>query len=687
VRLETSSAVTVDRDVPHVAASSAVSSYRPYLDGIRMVAVYLVVAFHAGLGVFNGGFIGVDLFFVLSGYLVTSILLRDLVAGGRVQWLQFYSRRVRRIFPAAMVTLVLTALAFSLIASPGELLDALGGFRAAFLYVSNWYFIRQSTDYFAPNVATNPVLQFWSLSVEEQFYLLWPLALSGLYIAARRAGRHRWWVLRVAVVGVGLLSAVTAIRLASTDIERAYYGTDTRVYQLFAGAFLALTPQAVSMLRRRRVVTRVLSAIALLAIIVLATSIIELGPVTRGLLAVIAATTLVATLEAVPRGRVGRLMSRRSITYLGRISYGTYLWHWPVIVLLTHDRSIAPVPLFLIVCATATAIAALSFRILEHPIRVSSALNRMRAPVVAVGIGCSLILGLIFMPLLFDSHSGAVAATATAGGGPKQLDWRVARKEIAPLPDCTAVSVTKCTVVKGRGPRVVLMGDSAARMWVPAFTEVARRESLNFSILAFPGCPWEQSLEYNLSDRAISLCEQHKRDWYTRAISALRPDIIFLAQRAYDDPANSVRFYLGQGHVIGTDSPDFESTVSSASVESLNALSAPHRKIVVIEPSPIAPTAVNPLDCLSTGSKAADCDFRTYAGLTPFERFLRRESADGLIETIDLDRLLCPHAPTCDTIVNNIIVWRDEAHITTSYSKSLSPALDALLRRRKLLAP
>ena len=174
--------------------------YRPYLDGLRAVAVYLVVAFHAGLGLLSGGFIGVDVFFVLSGFLVTRILMRDLASIGRIQWRSFYARRVRRILPAALVTLVVTAFAYAIIASPIEMFDVLGGFRAALFYVANWFFIHQATDYFAANVNSSPVLHFWSLAVEEQFYLLWPLLLGAMFVLTSGAPRRRWWIVRVVVV-------------------------------------------------------------------------------------------------------------------------------------------------------------------------------------------------------------------------------------------------------------------------------------------------------------------------------------------------------------------------------------------------------------------------------------------------------------------------------------------------------
>ena len=141
---------------PSASPARADSRYRPHLDGLRTVAVYLVVAFHSGLGLLSGGFIGVDIFFVLSGFLVTQILMRDLGSLGRIRGRQFYARRARRILPAAVLALTGTALAYSIVASPAEMLDALGGFRASLFYVANWFFIHQATDYFAANINSNP---------------------------------------------------------------------------------------------------------------------------------------------------------------------------------------------------------------------------------------------------------------------------------------------------------------------------------------------------------------------------------------------------------------------------------------------------------------------------------------------------------------------------------------------------
>ncbi|HLU41110.1 MAG TPA: acyltransferase, partial [Microthrixaceae bacterium] len=143
--------------------------HRPALDGLRVVAVYLVVAYHGGLGIAEGGFLGVDLFFVLSGFLVTNVLLHEQATRHRIRLVRFYARRVRRLLPAAAVTIALTAVAFTYVAPPAERGEVLGGARSAFLYVANWHFLGQSNDYFAAEDAPSPFLHFWSLAIEEQF--------------------------------------------------------------------------------------------------------------------------------------------------------------------------------------------------------------------------------------------------------------------------------------------------------------------------------------------------------------------------------------------------------------------------------------------------------------------------------------------------------------------------------------
>jgi peptidoglycan/LPS O-acetylase OafA/YrhL len=654
-----------------VAARPGGLTYRPHIDGLRAVSVYLVVAFHSGLGLFDSGYLGVDVFFVLSGFLVTSILLRDLAGGGRVRWRHFYSRRVRRILPAALATLLITAIAYVLVASPSQALDALGGFRAACFYVANWYFIRQGSDYFAANVNTNPVLHFWSLAVEEQFYFVWPLLLGVLYAVSALAGRWRWWALRAVVAALALASAVAALHISGSDLSRAYYGTDTRAYELLAGALLALSPSLLRLGARGWKIPQ-WSATALLAgLIVLATSALGFSAITKGILATLVVSALIVAFENVRGGRAKALLSSDSFVYLGRISYGTYLWHWPVIVLIAVNHRVSPLPLFVIVVPVATLLSAASFRLLEMPIRRSAKLDRRRTAVIVIGFTSSILVGIFVMPALLAPGS--------------RSSWEIARHDIPTIPDCFQQPVDRCTLVHGKRPNMVLIGDSHAGMLIPAFEGVARRNGLTFSVLALPHCPWPLGVLGGADPASLRACQRHQRDWYRRALPALEPDIVFLVHEAYDDPSAPRPVVLGNGLNGFTHNARIERAFLRRSRLRLQQLAARYPKVVVIEPIPVA--LHQPLDCLSAGKSSDQCSYVTSTAPTPEERSDRAQVEPGRIWSLNIDRLVCPRLPRCDAVVNGIIVKRELTHLTGSYSRYLAPALDALLHREGVLPP
>src|SRR4051795_11533426 len=215
-----------------------ITGHRPDLDGLRTVAVYLVLLFHAGLSWFGGGYVGVDMFFCLSGFLVTSVLMTELQSSGSLRVGRFYSRRVRRLLPAAVVVVIATCLTFTLVWSVVRRATIVGDAVSALLYYANFHFLAASGDYFAADIDKSPFLHFWSLSIEEQFYAVFPVLLLVLY----RVGRSR----RRSVVLGGLsfllvLSLAEQIWFATRNVDRAYYGTDTRLYQLLAGALLTAT--------------------------------------------------------------------------------------------------------------------------------------------------------------------------------------------------------------------------------------------------------------------------------------------------------------------------------------------------------------------------------------------------------------------------------------------------------------
>ena len=673
---------------PETGESVSAASYRPQLDGLRAVAVYLVVAFHAGLERVRGGFIGVDVFFVLSGYLVTRILLRDLASIGRVRARDFYARRVRRIIPASLVALVVTAIAYEIVASPAQALDAVGGFRASFVYLANWHFVRQSADYFAPSATASPVLHFWSLAVEEQFYLLWPLVLSVLFVATRPADRWRWWALRLVVGSAAAGSAVEALHIGATNLDRAYYGTDTRAYQVLAGALIALTPQLLHLGHSARRVARWSASAALVALVVLASSALDVSAITRGVWVTVVAVVLVVALENAEGGVAKRLLSTRPFTYLGRISYGTYLWHWPLVVLLAFGRPRRPNELLLIVGPAATALAALSFHVLEHPIRASALLDRYKAPAIAIGFSASILCGIVLAPAVLDHGIGS--STVMPGPGPKTgaklLDWRVARKDNLKPPDCLGRPIDMCILVHGNGPRVLLMGDSHARMWLPPMIEISKREGWTLDIAVQVSCSWQIGIQWMRRTAFVPVCRQQETDWYKRVVPGFAPDLIILSEQAKDDPAFKLPFFNPKGQPLKSGDPFLENALRGASRRSLTRLRHPGRRIVILEPVPQS-DAFDPIDCLSSGKPESKCTYQANHRPTPLELYFRREASshrDTL--SIDVDRLVCPRWPTCDPVVGNIIVRKDNSHLTATYARSVAGGLEEAMRRAGVMS-
>jgi peptidoglycan/LPS O-acetylase OafA/YrhL len=688
-----------DRGAP-VAVRSHDSHYRPQLDGMRAVAVYLVVAFHAGISAFSGGFIGVDVFFVLSGYLVTQLLLRDFRATGGIDLRRFYSRRFRRLLPAAFVVLIVTAAVYTAVAAPADVHDAIGGFQSAFLYVANWHFISQSNDYFAADVNTNPVVHFWSLAVEEQFYLCWPLLLTGAYLAARRAGERQWKIVRLIIAAGLVVSLVAALHISTVNLSRAYYGTDTRAYELLAGALLAITPRVMTVARRRRRAVQALAPLNLAVLVVVATSTIHLGAIQRGVAATICTCGLIVALEVSPAGLVKRALSSPTAVYLGRVSYGTYLWHWPVIVIATLRFHPNAVSLLALTALFGTALASLSFELVEQRVRLSRLLDRHRSGVIAVGLATSIIGGLVIVPTIMRHDRGAAAtSTAVLGAAASGTELRVrvpaidsdaVRSEAYGGATCSGAPASNCILVRGTGPRLLLMGDSEAVALVPAFIGIARKYGLTFAIAWSPNCPWPRGLVTAVLGAPANLlgqCRSNQDDRYRRIVPELDPDIIVLTHRAFDDHGALAGVRLSNDKVYTPRTPGFEAALRDAAGRSLRALRAPDRKLVIFEPMPIPPPGFDPLACLSEARFVEECRYAATADPTPLERFYRSVADGRSVYTVDIDRLVCPYLPICDPIVQGTVVKKDPLHITADYSRALEAPIASILRADGILKP
>ena len=345
--------------------------------------------------------------------------------------------------------------------------------------------------------------------------------------------------------------------------------------------------------------------------------------------------------------------------------------------------------MFVISGTGSTVLAALSYGLIEHPIRASAVLDRFRLQVIAVSLAISVAAGLVFVPAILEAPSAtaniakvSLRVARIPDSGTTLLNWHTAQNDIPTVPDCIRKPADACIVVHGTGPRVLLMGDSIARMWTPAFMAIAKRESLTLAIASYPACPWQLLKRHGLDQSPR--CPAHARYWYQRMIPGYDPDVIVLAERAFDAPGNVMSFPVNGRSLLVTTAPA-ERALATTSRNDVQLMHRAGRKIVILQPTPLAPAAdFNQLSCLSTRRK--DCgslQSRLDRPRAPVRA--AREQPRRVHPSSRSSRVPAP--AVCDPVVNNIIVRRDHTHITATYAAALARPIDDRLRARGILPP
>jgi peptidoglycan/LPS O-acetylase OafA/YrhL len=461
------------------------------LDGMRAFAVVAVILYHADPGWAAGGYFGVDVFFVLSGYLITTLLLGEWLGSGGVALRAFWGRRARRLLPALFVMLAavgaVSVLFPKVLGSPGLLGDTLSTVG----YVANWHFIAAHTNYFSTLVNPSPLQHTWTLAIEEQFYLIWPLVLLVLVGALRRgrpAGSDRRSRL-VVVAGVALVGAVaSALVMAAltpvgaASVNRAYYGSDTRAQGLLVGAALAAVclwwgPVRTALGRHLLGLAGVVGAVG---IVVMWRVVPESSALTfHGGFALLAVATagVIACVTLLARHPVAGILSVRPLPYLGKISYGMYLWYWPVLLVMTAQRThLHGVALLGARLAVIVSVAALSFHLVETPIhrgRLAGWRSLVVVPLVALVVS--------LLPLMMPSASAVVPAVPPRGAK-------------AALPFSSEKGAA-ATVAAAHPVRILLVGDSMAGSLGVGLTAVAPRYDAEVLNEGAPGCSVAEAAE------------------------------------------------------------------------------------------------------------------------------------------------------------------------------------------------
>ncbi|MFC7494901.1 MULTISPECIES: acyltransferase family protein [unclassified Nocardioides] len=636
------------------------------LDGVRTIAVYLVLAFHCGVGAVSGGFVGVDLFFVLSGFLVSSILLEEVGRTGTIRLGRFYARRVRRLLPAAVVVVVATSAASVLVLSSVRRVPLVGDAQSALLYFSNWRFLAQENDYFAEGVDHSPFLHFWSLSVEEQFYVAFPLVLLLL------ARLERSWR-RATLIGITVLfaaSVVAQVVWATIDATQAYYGTGARLYQLLAGVLAALLLR--SRFRPRGPGLGLVAGVSLVCLLVVASGLVDVTPSWRGLLATVAAVSLILGLMGSEQGLVARALARPTPAYLGKISYGTYLWHWPVIILFGALLDVGPLALVGLAGVLATALAALSYSVLEQPIRRSPLLQPITWPVVAVGVALSVLVAFTVVPgLLRSDHRPALATTGAvslAGSGSNQegpvpsVDWEeYVEDRGTDDTTCTLDDADNCVIVDRDGPHVMLVGDSHARMIAPTLAKLARQHDFKLSVSLQEGCPWQLGVYNAFDDKATQeRCAEVRDETFHDVIPNTDVDLVILSQIARD--TDSWRDHLRS--VKDVPGETLEQRLVRTIDDTLAAVTDAGSRALIIDSMLSVPWDQDaPLECLATATDLAQCRVPVPIQSPPTDGFYQAAAAmHPDVYTVNVNPIMCPAAPVCDPMTGDVPVWKDRKH-------------------------
>jgi peptidoglycan/LPS O-acetylase OafA/YrhL len=704
------------------------AGFRPDIEGLRAVAVLAVVLFHADMPGVGGGFVGVDVFFVISGFLITGLLWREASTTGTVRLRRFYGARARRLLPASAAVGIVTAIASVVLLPPLQASGVIRDGIASALYVSNYWFILENVSYFASLLPPSPFQHYWSLGVEEQFYLLWPIMIIGTAWLIRRARRRTkadapsskspYLVVLASIAAVSFALSLVVTYWASFV---AYFSLPTRAWELALGGLAALTA---GQWRRLPPLAAASTGWAGLGVILLTCTQLSSAtpyPGTAALLPTLGTVLVIGAGCAAPLKGCGRVLAVSQMRAIGRVSYSWYLWHWPVLVLAP---ALLGHPLGLIGRLTAVLVsgglAALTLRFIENPLRFAPRVRRSplaslalgaAATAVAACVGVALLhwvpvpvgRGPAGMPMTITSRPAPTGDNINAYGAAVHHAFAQVQAAVAESADLKAVpsnlnpplanaeaeqsdySLNGCLRMPFQGGQpecatgdtastttVALVGDSHAAMWNPALQQIAGQRRWRLETLAKGGCPLMDVPIANNFFRRLIERYQHCEQWRDQIMARLRsehPQLVVVSMW---------RGYSAEESLTGF------APYGPAWIESLTRLVQQLRdtgaKVLVLGPVP-DPHSVARF-CLSGHLDDATACSPTRSTAVNEPGIAAESSATkaGGGQYADLTELFCT-TNRCPVIVGNALVYIDVSHLTFEYSRLLAPVIGALADR------
>lgn len=658
--------------------------FRTDVQGLRAIAVGLVLVYHAGVPGVTGGYVGVDVFFVISGFLISSHLLESLERHGRIRFAEFYARRIRRILPASLTVALLTAIAAIMFVPPLALERVLRDALATILYVPNVWFAIQNTDYLADH-SPSPYQHYWSLGVEEQFYLLWPLILLALFVLLRR----RTGMVVAAIAALGLASLVAGIALTPVNQPVAFFLLPTRAWELLIGALVGAI-----LLHGAFRVPGWLGAVGGwvgIALVLASAMLYDDATVFPGTVAIVptVGTALVILFGArSPALGPASVLSLRPMQFIGLISYSLYLVHWPLLI-ITQSAVGEQHPLRLVVkiglgIVLAVPLAWLLFRFVETPLRAPGWLTRRRPRVTLLGtLALTLVLtaGLTsaaHWAAVRDVGTGdAVAAAPDFPTDPPRGTGFVPRNMTPSLADVAAdlpvvygdgchnsvsqEEVQDCTYGDGE-TAVAVFGDSHAAQWFPAVAEIAEeRGGIALSTYTKSSCP---AVSTTVLDKDVSYvsCDRW-REAVLSHLEAAPPALVVISSYAHYDLADA------------SDAQARTEAWDAGMRTTVERLRAAGSEVLVIADTPRFESP--PATCISADVlDVARCDgVREEVLDAAFTAAEERSVTAAGGAYVDLTGYVCD-ASVCPVIIDDLLVYRDVNHLTTAFVSYLAPALE-----------
>lgn len=628
------------------------ANFNASLQGLRGIAIALVLLNHLGAPGFDGGFVGVDVFFVISGYLIGGHLLRELSARGSVDLWAFYARRCRRLLPACLVVLVVVMGAVLWLYAPFEHRELMSSVRASSVYALNLWLGGRATDYFGGHTEAIPVLHLWSLAVEEQFYIFWPpLMIGAAALWPRNAQRS---TMRLIIVA-GVASLVTCLVLSEIKFQWAFYLTPARVWEFCAGMWIAARSST-----DRRLSDRALAAVGTLSLAVLALTTVFFDSQLRfpgawAIIPVAAATGLVLLAERPLDAWSSHILRWKPLCWLGDCSYSVYLWHWPLIVFASVLYPRSSVAVTLVVLALTLVAGRLSYRWIELPFKHGVLPQWSPRQVVFYALGLCLAVGVsahVLGRLELDEDQARFRAAAewpeATGSGCLVLFDAVEH------PPCEFGS-------KSPNATVVLFGDSHAMQWYTPLRALALKHEWRLVVLTKANCPPADLLvEYYVTRSPYLNCSAWRENMFAR-IAALKPALVVVTGSS--------------GHRVPIDT--WQQGVAGA----VRRLKATGAEVAYVRDTPFANFDVP--TCLSRAQwrglpPDALCTF-------PLSVEQQRYGAMSKAETdavtrqggiyLDFPRSICDQT-NCPTERNGLILFKDRNHITEAFASQLAPELE-----------